>query len=166
MFQLIFPSGSVPMEKALGFCLLGGLLTGRIHLGKTKITMYVPHRDVQEYLQTLTEMLIPVIRQFFGSWIWRDLSLVYEEQVPRLAKQKAMLFSHNSMGLGRYTFQSLQPTDHWERLTQLDLIAHEIIHYYLDTTDPASSWLVEGLTTYVTRKLLFETGVYSEKDWL
>jgi hypothetical protein len=164
--RLIFPSGPIPLEKAMGFCLMGGFLSRRIHLEKTPVTMYVPHRGVQNYLQTLTELVLPVICRFFGFWIWRDLHLIYEEQSPRLSKQKAMLFSYGSKGLGRFIFQSLEPADHWERLTQMDLIAHEIMHYYLDTTEPAGSWLVEGLTTYVTRKLLLETGLYSQDDWL
>lgn len=46
-----------------------------------------------------------------------------------------------------------------------DLVVHELLHHHLPTEAPAGSWLVEGLVTYLARRILSEAGLADDATW-
>lgn len=164
--QLICPRVLTSISALSGFCLFGGYESANLAMSDTRITLHFANASDRHYLLDVVKRVLSTHEKFFGEWLWPRIHMLFEAQQPRLRKQKAMLFSDKSLALGRYILQSIEPQDPFEKITQQDIIEHEILHYYIDTASPAGSWLVEGLTTYLSRKLLFEAGILTELDWI
>lgn len=148
------------------FCLLGGYQKRTFTIHGLPVSVHFENAKDGKYLTDLVRKTLSAHYRYFNEWLIKRLNLVIEEQSPRLKKQKGGLFINNSYGFGRYTVRYVRPTSRFEECSLIDLLEHELLHYYIETTAPAGSWFVEGLTTYLSRKLLVETEVFTSKDWL
>jgi hypothetical protein len=163
--HLICPALPAPAPEFGAFSLIGGYRMSKFALRGIGIYLYFANQEDQPYLKGLVKAVLSKHYDYFNQWLWPRIHLLFERQVPRMKKQKAMLFSAKDLAFGRYVLRSIQPVKIFEKVSQIDIIEHEILHYYIDTDSPAGSWVVEGLTTYLSRRLLFEAGLLTEEDW-
>ncbi len=116
-------------------------------------------------LGRLTRAATAALLARFGPLPCARALISLEPQAPDTGREKG--YAHLAEGLlfARLLFRAdadghpVSPDD------LCDLVVHELLHHYLRTEDVTGSWLVEGLVTYLARRILCDAGKISDAAW-
>jgi hypothetical protein len=84
-------------------------------------------------------------------------------------RQEPLLKNKFGVGTSAQTFhylpQNLVPNNQEEEWELFDLIEHEICHWFIEAEEPMGNYMVEGLNTYLARKILCNHKIIDSKGW-
>lgn len=163
--QLISPRKPISADAIGNFLLIGGFLRHAVRINCHLVYLNIHQSLDCDFVIRSVKQILSAHHRYFKKWIWDRLDLVFELQTFGLTTAKGCLSVAKKQGVGRFILKARPFSTHMERLVFMDLVEHEVLHYYIDSTEDAGDWIVEGLTTFLSRKLLVNAGLFTNSDW-
>lgn len=156
---------AVPFDDAAFVCLYAGFLMERRTIQGVTIEVLAPGADALAVGAMLGERVWQALTARFGQPGLDRLVMSYEPQSPRLRLDKGLALILGRFAFCRFVPRHLAWSDSAGSADLADLVAHELTHIFTESTAPAGSWLSEGLTTYLARRILVDHGIVGKRHF-
>jgi len=163
--QLLCPTQALNADTIGNFLVIGGFLRHEVRICRHVVHLNIHQSLDYDFIISSVKKILSAHYRYFKKWIWNRLDLIFEIQTFGLTTGKGCLSVAKRQGVGRFILKARPFSTRMERLRFMDLVEHEVLHYYIDSTEHAGDWIVEGLTTFLSRKLLLNAGLFSNNDW-
>lgn len=155
----------VPFDAARDTCIICNYSSVELNIHNCRFKIFCGNKAHEFFLAGIVKKILYAHYSHFKKWLYPQYNFIFDQQNPVLAKQAGYSFFSENIGFSRlYVRHAVADND--EKLVDLmDLIEHELLHPYIEARTPSGSWLVEGLTTYLARKILYKGNVFNRFQW-